>query len=120
MTSQRRSLCCQPRIVAPHSGQVSNFCFPVGPVIERMGGHCFQSDPCEPLAGVHGGHPGWTRLELAKGARGKFRMALKPAGAGASGDPMYASAALPAGLTAFERNVNRYLTRTQAHTSGAI
>jgi hypothetical protein len=35
-------------------------------MIEPGGGHRFQSDPREPLAGVHGGHPVWTRLELAK------------------------------------------------------
>src|SRR5260370_36205203 len=113
MTSQRRSLCCQPRIVAPHSGQVSNFCFPVGPVIERMGGHCFQSDPCEPLAGVHGGHPGWTRLELAKGARGKFRMALKPAGHVTSVDQMYASAPFKGAVTAIRQNVDLYRSTNQ-------
>ena len=54
--------------MAPHTGHVSNFRQPVGPVIEPVGGDCFQSDTREPLAGVHGGHPVWTRLELAEGA----------------------------------------------------
>jgi len=55
-------------VLAPHIGHVSNFRRPVGPMIEPVNGHCFQSDPCEPLAGVHGGHPAWTRLELAREA----------------------------------------------------
>jgi len=55
--------------MAPQSGHVSNFCQPVGPVIEPVDGDCFQSDRREPLAGVHGGHPGWTRLELTEEAR---------------------------------------------------
>src|ERR1017187_654313 len=53
--------------LAPQSGHVSNFCCPNGTVIEPVDGHCFQSDPCELLAGVHGGHPVGTRPELAKG-----------------------------------------------------
>ena len=61
--------------LAPHPGHVSNFRGPVGPVIEPVDAHCFQRDPCEPLAGVHGGHPVWTRLELAKGAQDNFRIA---------------------------------------------
>jgi len=38
-------------------------------VTEPVDGDCFQSDTREPVAGVHGGHPAWTRLELAKGAK---------------------------------------------------
>jgi hypothetical protein len=60
----------------PQSGHVSNFCHPDGPVIEPMVAHCFESDPCELLARVHCGHPVWTRLELAKGAHGNFRVAV--------------------------------------------
>jgi hypothetical protein len=45
-------------------------------VIEPMVAHCFESDPCELLARVHCGHPVWTRLELAKGAHGNFRVAV--------------------------------------------
>src|ERR1039458_10155594 len=37
----------------------------------------FSDDPCELLAGVHGGHPVETRLELAKGPR-NFRMRRNP------------------------------------------
>lgn len=59
--------------MAPQSGHVSNFCSPNRTVIEPVDGHCFQSDPCGLLAGVHGGHPVRTRLELAKGPR-NFRM----------------------------------------------
>ena len=59
--------------LAPQSGYVSNFRSPNWTVIEPVGGHCFQSDPCELLAGVHGGHPVRTRLELAKGPR-NFRL----------------------------------------------
>ena len=33
-----------------------------------MDAYCFQNDSCELLACVHGGHPVWTLLELAKGA----------------------------------------------------
>jgi hypothetical protein len=55
--------------LAPQSGHVSNLCHPVGPVIELVDGHCFQSDPRELLARVHGGHPVWTRLELAREPR---------------------------------------------------
>ncbi len=39
--------------LAPHTGHVSNF--------RGLNG------TCELLAGVHGGHPVWTRLELARG-----------------------------------------------------
>jgi len=53
--------------LAPQSGYVSNFRRPNSSVIEPVDGHCFQSDPCELLAGVHGGHPVRTRLELAMG-----------------------------------------------------
>ena len=64
--------------MAPQSGYISNFRSPNRTVIEPVDGHCFQSDPCELLAGVHGGHPVRTRLELAKGAR-NFRMRRHPA-----------------------------------------
>jgi len=37
--------------------------------------HCFESDARELLARVHDRHPARIRLELAKGAQGKFRMA---------------------------------------------
>lgn len=53
---------------APHSGHVSNFCHPVGPVIEPMDDYRFERDPCEPLTRVHGGHRVWTRFELAEGS----------------------------------------------------
>jgi hypothetical protein len=65
-------------ILAPHTGYVSNFRSPNRTVIEPVYGHCFQSDPCELLAGVHGGRPVRTRLELAKGTR-NFRMRRYPA-----------------------------------------
>src|SRR5712692_4929226 len=64
--------------LAPHTGHVSNFRSPNRTVIEPVDGPCFQSDPCELLAGVHGGHPVRTRLELAKGPR-NFRMRRHPA-----------------------------------------
>lgn len=51
-------------------------------MIEPVDGHCFQSDPCELLAGVHGGHPVRIRLELAKGPR-NFRIRRHPAANGA-------------------------------------
>jgi hypothetical protein len=69
----RRLIESTPRALAPHTGHVSNFRRPVGSLIEPADGDCFQSDTREPLAGVHGGHPVWTRLELAKGLR-NFRM----------------------------------------------
>jgi hypothetical protein len=43
-----------------------------------MVAHCFESDPCELLARVHDRHPVWTRLELAKGSQGNFRMRCDP------------------------------------------
>ena len=52
--------------LAPHTGHISNLGSLNGSVIEPVGGHCFQSDPCELPVGVHGGHPVWTRLELAR------------------------------------------------------
>ena len=58
----------------PQSGHISNFCHPVSPPLEPMVAHCFESDPCELLARVHDRHPVWTRLELAKGTRDKFRV----------------------------------------------
>ncbi len=48
-----------------------------------MVAHCFESDPCTPPALVHGTHPGWTRLELAKGVQGTFRVARDPPGTAA-------------------------------------
>jgi hypothetical protein len=54
--------------LAPQSGYVSNFCQPVGPVIEPVDTHCFQRDPSGPLTRVHGGHPIWTLLELTSEA----------------------------------------------------
>src|ERR1039457_7426134 len=45
-----------------------------------MVAHCFESDPRELLALVHDRHPVWTRLELAKGAQGNFRMLRDPPG----------------------------------------
>ena len=44
-------------------------------MIEPIGAHCFESDPCDALARVHGRHPVWTRLELAEGAQDNFRIA---------------------------------------------
>ena len=51
-----------------HLGHVSNFCHPAGPVIEPMDDYRFDRDPCGPLTRVHGGHPVWTRFELAEGS----------------------------------------------------
>src|ERR1039458_9015599 len=68
------------RNVAPHSGHVSNFCRRFGAVIEPADVYCFPTDPCEPLADVHGGHPVWTRLELARGGPDSFRMRRNPFG----------------------------------------
>jgi hypothetical protein len=45
------------------------------PLIEPVDGDCFQRDACDPLAGVHAGRPGWTRLELAWGEQDNFRVA---------------------------------------------
>src|SRR5580704_2626213 len=56
----------------PHLGHVSNFCYPVGPMIEPRVARSFESDPCELLARVHGRRPVWTRLELANGAQDNF------------------------------------------------
>ena len=55
--------------LAPHTGHVSNSCGLNRTVIEPVDGHCFQGDPCELLAGVHGGHPVRTRLELSNSPR---------------------------------------------------
>jgi hypothetical protein len=52
----------------------------VGSVIEPVAAPCFESDSCELLALVHDRHPVWTRLELAEGAQGNFRMARDPLG----------------------------------------
>jgi len=41
------------RAVPPHSGHVSNFRGPVGPMIQPMLSHCFESDPRKLLAHVH-------------------------------------------------------------------
>ena len=66
--------------MAPQSGYLSNFCQPVGNVIEPMDAHRFQRDPCGPLTRVHGGHPVRTRLELAERIGVIFRHApLTPA-----------------------------------------
>ena len=56
-------------ILAPQSGHVSNFCQPVGPVIEPMDAYCFQNDQgqrrCSFGLGTQSGHvsnwPFWTR-----------------------------------------------------------
>jgi hypothetical protein len=64
--------------LAPHRGRVSNFRHPVSPLIGPMVAHCFESDPCELLARVHDRHAVWTRLELAKGFQGNFRMRRDP------------------------------------------
>jgi hypothetical protein len=64
--------------LAPQSGHISNFCGPVSPLIEPLVAHCFECDPCELLADVHDRHPVWTRLELAKGAQGNFRIPGNP------------------------------------------
>jgi hypothetical protein len=42
-------------------------------VIEPVGAHRFQNDPCAPTL-VHGRHPVWTGLEPAKVAQGNFQM----------------------------------------------
>src|SRR5216684_418688 len=60
--------------LAPHPGHVSNFCRPVGDVIEPVDAYCFQTDSCEPLTCVHAGHPVWIRLELTNGAADTFRV----------------------------------------------
>jgi hypothetical protein len=49
-------------------------------MIEPMVAHCFESDPCELLARVHGRHPVWIRLELANGAQDNFPVARDSAG----------------------------------------
>jgi hypothetical protein len=54
--------------LAPQSGYVSNFCGSVDPRIEPADVHCFQIDSSVLPTHVHGGHPVWTRLELAKPA----------------------------------------------------
>jgi hypothetical protein len=48
---------------------------PIGAVIEPVDGDCFHSNTRELLAGVQGGHPGWTRLELAEAAGANFQIA---------------------------------------------
>src|ERR1019366_2541390 len=52
--------------LALQSGRVSNFCHPIGPVIEPMDDYRFDRDPCGRLTRVRGGHPLWTGLELAR------------------------------------------------------
>ena len=53
--------------MAPQSGYVSNFCGPIGAVIEPGDGCWFQSDPCGLMAGVHSG----TQLgHVSNSARG--------------------------------------------------
>ena len=74
--------------LAPQSGHVSNFRDPLSPLIEPMVAHCFESDPCAPPALVHDRPPVWTRLELAKGVQGTFRMARDPPGAAVSEQPL--------------------------------
>jgi hypothetical protein len=61
--------------MAPQSGHVSNFCGSVDPLIEPADVYCFERDSSAPPTPVQGGHPVWTRLELAKGAQGNLRMA---------------------------------------------
>jgi hypothetical protein len=55
-------------VLAPQSGHVSNLCGPNGNVIEPIDADCCQTDRSERLTRVHGGHPVWTRFELAEGS----------------------------------------------------
>ena len=55
--------------MAPQSGHVSNFCEPIGTLIEPVNAQCFQSDRMETLLPVHAGPPPWTRLELGNRQR---------------------------------------------------
>src|ERR1035438_5454295 len=64
--------------LSPRRGHVSNFCDPIGTVIEPMDIHCFQNDRCELLIRVHDRHPVWTHLELVTRTKDNFRMAPKP------------------------------------------
>ena len=43
-------------------------------MIEPIDVHCFESDPCDVMARVHGRPPVWTRLELAEGTLDNFRI----------------------------------------------
>jgi hypothetical protein len=54
--------------VAPHTGRISNFCGPVGDVIEPADVYCSQTDSCEPLTCVQARHPVLARLEFARQA----------------------------------------------------
>ncbi len=59
----------------PCLAHVSNFCRPVGPLIEPKVAHLFESDPCELLASVHNRRPVWTCPELANGTEDNLRVA---------------------------------------------
>ena len=44
-SGERANLQMAKLVLAPQSGYLSNFCHPVGPLIEPMVAHRFQSDP---------------------------------------------------------------------------
>jgi len=60
------------KVLAPHTGHVSNFCGvkpgPLEPVIRFQ----INGIPPEICMAVHPGRPVWTRLELGKGTLGNF------------------------------------------------
>jgi hypothetical protein len=67
----------------PQSGHVSNFCRPIGTVIEPGDTQCFQNDRCGRPTTVHAGPPAWTRLELTKSDGGtSFQQNQRPSQCG--------------------------------------
>jgi hypothetical protein len=55
--------------MAPQSGHISNFCRPIGTVIELVNALCFQNDRRGTLQLVQTGPPPWTHLEMSSAAK---------------------------------------------------